>query len=140
MNIVFVASVSVIAADPTESRKLYVDALGLPLAPNEGSDYWSSEQVAGTKHFGIWPLTEAAEACFGQPSWPDDRVVPQASIEFEVADAPAVHAAAAELEGDGFALLHAAREEPWGQTVARLISAEGLIVGISFAPWLHRTG
>ena len=63
--------------------------------------------------------------------------MPQASIEFEVADAEAVGAAAREFENRGFALLHAPREEPWGQTVARLLSAEGLIVGISFALSLH---
>jgi catechol 2,3-dioxygenase-like lactoylglutathione lyase family enzyme len=137
MNIVFVAAVAVIARDPAQSRKLYVDALGLPLAAAEGSDYWHSEQLAGTKHFGIWPLQEAAQACFGRPDWPADRSLPQASIEFELADREAVGAAAQELEDRGFALLHAPREEPWGQTVARLLSAEGLIVGISFAPSLH---
>ncbi len=29
------------------------------------------------------------------------------------------------------------REEPWGQTVARLLSSEGSIIGISYAPSLH---
>ena len=48
-----------------------------------------------------------------------------------------VTAAAGELEDRGFVLLHAPREEPWGQTVARLLTAEGLIIGISFAPSLH---
>lgn len=57
-----------------------------------------------------------------------------------MADAAAVQAAAEELEDRGFELLHQAREEPWGQTVARLVSAEGLIVGISFAPSLHTDG
>ena len=33
LNILFVASVSVVAADPPESRNLYVGALGLPQAP-----------------------------------------------------------------------------------------------------------
>jgi hypothetical protein len=66
--------------------------------------------------------------------------VPQASIEFEVADPAAVADAAAELEERGFRLLHPAREEPWGQTVARLLSIEGLIVGISYAPQLHKGG
>ncbi len=138
MNILFVASVAVIAPDPARSRKLYVDALGLALTAHEGSDYWSSEQIAGTKHFGVWPLAEAAEACFGQSIWPDEHPVPQASIEFEVADAPAVGAAANELEEHGWALVHPAREEPWGQTVARLLSPERLIVGISYAPWFHQ--
>jgi hypothetical protein len=39
----------------------------------------------------------------------------------------------------GFALLHGARVEPWGQTVARLLSPEGLVIGLSFAPSLHQT-
>ena len=63
--------------------------------------------------------------------------MPPASIEFEVADAAAVEAGAAELAEKGFDPLHPSRTEPWGQTIARVISAEGLIVGISFAPWLH---
>jgi catechol 2,3-dioxygenase-like lactoylglutathione lyase family enzyme len=137
MDIVFVASIAVIAPDPAASRELYVGALGLPLAAAEGSDYWHSEQLAGAKHFGVWPLREAAEACFGQPRWPDHVPVPQASIEFDVADEKAVDAAARELEDRGFALLHAPRKEPWGQTVARLLSPEGLVVGVSFTPALQ---
>ena len=46
-------------------------------------------------------------------------------------------AAADELERAGFEVVHAAREEPWGQTVARLISGEGLIVGVSYVPSMH---
>ncbi len=60
-------------------------------------------------------------------------VVPQASIEFEVANAEAVASAGAELELAGFELLHPARTEPWGQTVARLLTSDGLILGISCA-------
>ena len=136
MDILFVASVGVVAADPPESRKLYVDALGLPLEAKDG-EYYASEQVGGSKHFGVWPLSQAAEACFGTSEWPPDRTVPQVSLEFEVEDAEAVGAAAAELEERGFELLHPAREEPWGQTVARLLSPENAILGISYAPWLH---
>lgn len=62
---------------------------------------------------------------------------PQASIEFEVADPHAVQAAADELKGKGFILLHDARTEPWGQTVARLQSIEGAVIGLSFAPSMH---
>lgn len=136
MEILFVASVSVIAPDPVESRRLYVDALGLPLERLDG-EYFASEHIAGSKHFGVWPLTEAAQACFGAEAWPADHPVPQASIEFELADADAVAEGAAELEAAGHRLLHGARTEPWGQTVARLQSPEGLVVGLSFAPWLH---
>ena len=138
MNVQFIASFAVITPEPAESRALYVDALGLPLEAAEGDDYFHSERIAGSKHFGVWPLRQAAQACFGDAQWPDDRPVPQASVEFEVEDAGAVQAAAEELRASGFNLLHDAREEPWGQTVARLQSIEGLVVGISYAPWLHR--
>jgi catechol 2,3-dioxygenase-like lactoylglutathione lyase family enzyme len=137
VNVQFIASMAVIAPDPAESRKLYVDALGLPLEAGEGGDYFHSEHIGGSKHFGVWPLTQAAQACFGTPEWPDDRPVPQASVEFEVGDPGAVQAAAGELRAGGFTLLHDARMEPWGQTVARLQSPEGTVVGISFAPWMH---
>jgi catechol 2,3-dioxygenase-like lactoylglutathione lyase family enzyme len=137
VNVLFIASFAVIAPDPPKSRELYVDALGLALGAGEDGEYWHSEEIAGSKHFGVWPLSQAAEACFGTPSWPTELTVPQASVEFEVENADAVTTAGEELERAGFELLHPAREEPWGQTVARLLSSEGVIVGISYAPWLH---
>jgi len=71
VNVQFIASVSVIAADPPMSRELYVDALGLPLEAAEGDDYFHSERIGGSKHFGVWPLRQAAaQACFGRPDWP----------------------------------------------------------------------
>src|SRR2546423_1036637 len=64
MKVQFITSVGVVAPDPPASRKLYVDALGLPLE-GEGQDgYYSSEKIPGSKHFGIWPLSQAAEACW----------------------------------------------------------------------------
>jgi catechol 2,3-dioxygenase-like lactoylglutathione lyase family enzyme len=137
MEIEFIATVSVIAAEPAESRKLYVDALGLPLRAEQGSEYFHSEEIGGAKHFSVWPLSQAAEACFGSPEWPAGRPVPQMSVEFEVADADAVSTAAAELQEQGFELLHEARQEPWGQTVARMQTVDSVIVGISYAPSLH---
>jgi catechol 2,3-dioxygenase-like lactoylglutathione lyase family enzyme len=140
MEIEFLATIAVIAPDPSESRRLYVDALGLPLESGAESEYHHSERIDGCKHFGIWPLSQAAQACFGATQWPAGRPVPQASIEFDVADVESVGAAAQELRQAGFELLHPAREEPWGQTVARLQSPEGAIVGISYAPSLHDQG
>ena len=131
----FIAGISVIGPDPAESRRLYLDTLGLAL--EQRGDYYASERIPGTRHFGVWPLTEAAQACYGSADWPRDVPVPQACIEFEVADADAVAEAARELEANGYTLLHPARTEPWGQTVARMLSDEGLIVGLSFAPSLH---
>jgi catechol 2,3-dioxygenase-like lactoylglutathione lyase family enzyme len=138
MDVQFIASVAVITADPVQSRRLYMDTLGLPLQAAEGDDYFHSENIGGSKHFGVWPLTQAAQSCFGTDTWPADRPIPQASVEFEVQDARAVQAAADELRDAGYTLLHDARMEPWGQTVARLQTIEGLIVGISYAPSLHQ--
>lgn len=137
MKVQFISSVAVIARDPAASRPLFVQTFGLPLEPVAGTDYLASETIDGCKHFGIWPLAEAAQACFGTPAWPADRPVPQASIEVEVGSEPEVAAAAAELRAAGYTLLHDARTEPWGQSVARLQSADGLIVGVSYAPWMH---
>jgi len=107
----------------------------LPLERHEGDEYYSSEKVGGSKHFGVWPLAQAAQACFGIDEWPAELTIPQVSIEVE--DADAVEAAAEELAAKGFDLLHPTRTEPWGQTIVRLLSAAGSIVGVSFAPWLH---
>lgn len=137
MEIEFLTSIAVIAPDPPRSRQLYIDTLGLPLDDDGGSGYFHSDQVAGTRHFGVWPLSHAARACFGEEEWPADVPVPQVSIEFEVTDLDALAIASEELVAAGHQLLHPPREEPWGQTVARLLSPEGAVVGISFAPMMH---
>src|SRR6266581_8307002 len=111
MDILFITSVAVVVADPPQARRLFMDALGLPLE-GEGDGYYSSGHIPGSNHFGVWPLSEAAQACFGTAEWPGDRVVPQASIEFEVRDAEAVAAAGDELRHAGYELVHPARTEP----------------------------
>jgi catechol 2,3-dioxygenase-like lactoylglutathione lyase family enzyme len=132
MDIRFITSISIVTSYPAESQRLFVNALGLPLTGDD--DYLFSESLNGIKHFGIWPLAAAAYACFGINTWPADRPIPQASIEFEVDD---VAAAAQELQDEGYQLLHSARIEPWNQTVARLQTEDGLIVGVCFTPWFH---
>jgi catechol 2,3-dioxygenase-like lactoylglutathione lyase family enzyme len=136
MDIEFVSTVAVIAPAPARSRRLYIDTLGLPLA-SESGEYFHTERLPGTKHFAVWPLSQAAEACFGSEQWPAHLTVPQVSIEFDVGDVAGVHAAADELVAAGYELLHPVRQEPWGQTVVRLLSPEGAIVGISHIPSMH---
>jgi catechol 2,3-dioxygenase-like lactoylglutathione lyase family enzyme len=136
MEVQFAASVAVVTPDVAASHRLYLDALGLPLKQLDG-DYFASEEIAGTKHFGVWPLSQAAQACFGTTTWPADVVTPQMSLEFELADPDAVAQGVGELRSRGYELLHDAKVEPWGQTVARLLSPEGAIVGLSYAPSLH---
>lgn len=52
MQIQFIARIAAFTADPEASRRLYVDALGLPLDHGEDDDYYHSEQIAGSRHFG----------------------------------------------------------------------------------------
>ena len=136
MDVQFVASFSPIVADPSAARAFYQEALGLSFE-GEADDYVFTEALGGVKHFGLWPLTEAAQACYGQPDWPSSVPVPQASLEFELPSREAVPAAAAELAGQGHRLIHDARTEPWGQIIARLLGPEGMVVGVCYTPWFH---
>ena len=135
MDVQFVTSIAPIVRDAEASRSFYSDALGLGFEGQDG-DYVFTHELEGAKHFGLWPLSEAANACFGTTEWPAEIPVPQASIEFEVAD---VAAAAAELTAKGYRLIHGARTEPWGQSTARLLSPEGLLVAVCYTPAFHDT-
>ena len=136
MRVAFVASFSPIVPDPATSRAFYEDALGLSFEGGDGS-YIFTEKLGGVKHMGLWPLGQAAEACFGSSEWPSDIPVPQASVEFEVDSVEAVEAAANELADRGYRLIHKSRTEPWTQTITRLLSPEGLLVGVCYTPWFH---
>jgi catechol 2,3-dioxygenase-like lactoylglutathione lyase family enzyme len=138
MKPLFIGAVGVITSSLAEGRRFYVDSIGLPLVQAEGTRFLHSEKLEGSKYFGVWPLSEAAKACFGDASWPAGRPVPQMFVEFEVDSPKSVGVAASELEAKGYALLHGARTDPWGQTVARLQTRDGLVVGISYVPWMHR--
>jgi hypothetical protein len=134
-GVMFVSGFAPIVDDSGDSRRLYKDTLGLPLKPMQGqSDYLYMDTMDGVKHFGLWPLSAVAQSCFGTSVWPPDVPKPQANVEFEVAD---IAKATAALKARGYALLVEAREEPWGQTVTRLISPEGLLVGLTITPWMR---
>jgi len=135
MDVQFVASVAPIVRDADAARAFYRDALGLTFEGGDG-DYVFTHKLEGTKHLGLWPLAEAANSCFGTSEWPTEVPVPQASIEFEVAD---VAAAAEELKANGYRLIHDARTEPWGQVTARLLSPEGLLIAVCYTPAFHDT-
>lgn len=133
MEVQFVASVAPIVREIDTARAFYQDGLGLTFEGG-GGDYAYTHRLDGTKHFGLWPLSEAANACFGTTDWPSDIPIPQASIEFEVSD---VAAAADELEAKGHRPIHGARTEPWGQITARFLSPEGLLVAVCYTPFFH---
>jgi catechol 2,3-dioxygenase-like lactoylglutathione lyase family enzyme len=136
MEILFVAGFAPIVRDPRVARAFYKDTLGLPVEPVSG-DYLAVDGWGDVRHLGVWPLADAAQACFGTSEWPAEMAVPQATIEFEVTD---VAAAAAELEAAGHTLVHGVRTEPWGQVIARLLGPEGLLIGVCWCPWMHDAG
>lgn len=131
MKIQFVAGFGPIVPDVGEGLTFYADVLGLPL-PRE--EYPHTDQIEGVKHFALWPLAQAARSCFGTDAWPEEHPVPQGWLEFDVDD---VAAATAELEARGYRVLVSSKEEPWGQTVTRLLGPEGLLVGITYTPFLR---
>lgn len=135
MKIVSVSGMAVISKDPKASNHLYRDTLGLPLKGDD--DYLSFDNFPGVQHFGVWPLSMAAQSCFGKDTWPDDIAIPQTTIEFELSDIESVASAVEELKQKGQVFVHEARLEPWGQTTARFVSPEGVLIGLSYAPWLH---
>lgn len=137
INILFVAGFGPITHDNSQSQLFYKDTLNLPLKPMEGnSDYLSTSEgeLKGVKHFALWPLEQAAMSCFGNNQWADSLPVPQYWVEFEVED---INSATETLKQKGYQLLVDNRVEPWGQTVTRLLSPEGTLVGLTITPWLR---
>ena len=134
-NILFVAGFGPVVHNYEESRRLYADVFGIPFQELDNGYMFTDKGVLdGVKHFALWPLSHAAQNCFGKDDWPDDIPVPQAWIEFDVED---IQKATAEMESLGYRLLMSAREEPWGQIVTRFIDPEGLLVGLTYTPHLR---
>ncbi|HVB63132.1 MAG TPA: VOC family protein [Nitrolancea sp.] len=132
MKVLFVAGFGPVVTDAATAQGFYVRDLGLELEGDD--DYQSTASLDGVKHFALWPLAHAAESCFGRADWPSDIPVPQGWIEFDVED---IATATAELEAQGYRLLQADKLEPWGQRVTRLLSPEGLLVGVTYTPHLR---
>lgn len=133
MKVLFIAGFGPISTDVNDSRRLYENVLGIRFTAEAG-DYLHTEAVEGAKTFAVWPLSQAAQSCFGSDEWPADVVTPHAWLEFDVED---IETASRELEANDYQLLVRARTEPWGQTVTRLISPEGLLVGVTVTPALR---
>jgi hypothetical protein len=134
IKILFVAGFGPIVRDRAASQGLYEKALGIRFKEEEGG-YLHTESLDGVKTFALWPLDQAAQSCFGQESWPSDLPVPQAWLEFDVDN---VESATAELQSRGYRTLIRNKQEPWGQTVTRLLSPEGLLIGITFTPSMRK--
>jgi catechol 2,3-dioxygenase-like lactoylglutathione lyase family enzyme len=136
MDVRFVAGFGPIVRDVDASRAFWGAGLGIKLAEAAPS-YWTNDDLEGVKAFGLWPLSQAAESCFGTDTWPAELPIPQAWLELDVASPQAVADAVAELEATGHRMLRGARMEPWGQTTSHLLSPEGLLIGVTYTPWMH---
>jgi catechol 2,3-dioxygenase-like lactoylglutathione lyase family enzyme len=136
LKVLFVSGFGPLVKDSQRSRAFYADALALPLEPHPAgvAGYYHSEHIDGVRHFALWPLADAAQSCFGTDAWPKHVPEPHAWMEFDVEDVPAATAA---LKRRGYVLLVENRQEPWGQTVSRLLSPEGILVGVVVTPWLR---
>jgi hypothetical protein len=134
IEVLFIAGFGPIVREKAKSRKLFSEVLGISFTQESGG-YLHTEAIAGAKAFALWPLTQAAHSCFGEDSWPEDIPVPQAWLEFDV---QSVENATAYLESQGYRILVKNQKEPWGQTVTRFLSPEGLLVGITFTPSMRR--
>jgi catechol 2,3-dioxygenase-like lactoylglutathione lyase family enzyme len=133
IKVLFIAGFGPIVPDTAASRKLYGDMLGIRFKEESGS-YLHTEALPGAKSFALWPLSQAAESCFGKDSWPENMPAPHAWLEFDVED---IESATATLESAGYRMLVKNKKEPWGQIVSRFLSPEGLLVGITVTPWLR---
>lgn len=131
-KVLFVVGFGPVVHDITESHKFYLDVLGLSFE-KEG-DYLYTDKLKGVNHFAQWPLSQAAQSCFGTDTWPPDLPIPQAWLEFDVDN---IDQATVELEGSGYTLLTRAQKEPWGQIVTRLLSPEGLLVAVTVTPGMR---
>jgi catechol 2,3-dioxygenase-like lactoylglutathione lyase family enzyme len=133
IKVLFIAGFGPIVRDAVASQKLYVKGLQISFKEENGG-YLHTDALQGAKHFALWPLSQAAESCFGNSSWPDTLPAPHAWLEFEV---ESVDRATAELESMGYRMLLKNKTEPWGQTVSRFLDADGILVGLTFTPWMR---
>ena len=131
IKVLFVTGFGPIVRDDA-SRAFYEDTLGIEF--QEEHDYRHTESLEGAKTFALWPLSQAAESCFGSKDWPADKTVPHAWLEFDVED---IATATAALKSQGYELITEAKVEPWGQTVTRLLSPEGILVALARTPWMR---
>ena len=139
MKVSFVAGFGPIVRDVAQSRAFWSESLGVALE-EAAPQYFTNDDLDGVKAFALWPLTQAAQSTFGTDAWPDDIPAPQAWLELDVESPAAVTQAVAELEDAGHQVLRGAHEEPWGQTTSRVLSPEGLLIGVTYTPWMHKSG
>jgi len=136
MKVSFVAGFGPIVRDADASQGFWRNGLGIEMK-EIAPEYFGTDDLEGVKAFALWPLTQASQSTFGTDAWPADIPAPQAWIELDVESPDAVDGAVEEMTSAGHRILRGATLEPWGQTTSRVLSPEGLLIGVTFTPWMH---
>lgn len=97
MKVLFITGFRPIVVDRNKSRELYAEALGINFKEEEGG-YLHTSDLEGSNHFALWPLSQAAESCFGTEKWLEGLPAPKSWLEFDVDD---IEAATMEMEEKG---------------------------------------
>jgi catechol 2,3-dioxygenase-like lactoylglutathione lyase family enzyme len=134
MKVLFVVGFGPIVSDIRKSAAFYRESLGISFQ-EEADGYLHTEDLQGARTFALWPLSQVAQSCFGVNEWPADLPTPTSWLEFDVED---VAEASEELQAKGYTLLIVVKKEPWGQIVTRLLSPEGIMIGLTYTPMMRK--
>ena len=134
IRILFIAGFGPIVRDVDTSRKLYAKALDIPFKEEDG----------GYLHTDA-PSRRKGRSLFGHSLKPRSLVLVAApgrilcrrptlgwSLMWIASRAPQ-----RSLSRMGYQMLLKNKKEPWGQTVSRFLDADGLLVGLTFTPWMR---
>jgi catechol 2,3-dioxygenase-like lactoylglutathione lyase family enzyme len=134
MKVLFVVGFGPIVSDIRKSAAFYRESLGISFQ-EEADGYLHTEDLQGARTFALWPLSQVAQSCFGVSEWPADLPTPISWLEFDVED---IAEASEELQAKGYTLLIAVKKEPWGQIVTRLLSPEGIMIGLTYTLMMRK--
>ena len=76
IKVLFIAGFGPIVPDATASRKLYSQMLGINFKQEVGG-YLHTEALRGANTFALWPLSQAAQSCFGEEICPRRFLYPK---------------------------------------------------------------
>jgi hypothetical protein len=66
IKVLFIAGFGPTVRDRDESAELYREVFGIAFKEESGG-YLHTEGLKGAKTFALWPLSQAAQSCFGAP-------------------------------------------------------------------------
>src|ERR1700677_3193069 len=84
IRVLFIAGFGPIVRKVAASQKLCAKGLQIAFKEENGGSR-HTDALQGARHFAPRPLSQAAESCFGNSTWPDSLPAPHAWLEFDVA-------------------------------------------------------